>query len=996
MPQYAFLPLAGRLLLALLLLLIPMPFTPFVPFADISLTQPALAEDVKVKYKADKVEYLNQEGLYRLIGNVDLEVRDMRIKTEKLDYDTRNKILRSDVPFEIVQTPKDPKEGGPRTLRGKSFAYNVDLKRIEAQEVYLVIPAQQQGQEVYIQGDWMTAYDDGLRVVFGNGFFTTCNHFEGQLEHADEDPYSRDSVRRRATHYAIEAEVLDYVRGDRVLAWNAEVLTYENKAFWFPFWYAPLFGPPGFSKPDVDAGQNPVEGVFARFKGYYRWNDYHDGYWYLTAMEKKGVGVGFQHDWIAFPNSITRFYFYGIPVTEDLIGLPGAIFSMPNLAEDLQEQGLTTQQIEAGNSRNFLDSISQYLSDKFEDREFEIRHRQLLTPHMEADIVYTDKDMYNLSLYQAARNPQRNFSFNLRDTEIFNVDAYSDLTLDTTLQLTQGINSPQTRAFINNVVTETTQITQSQNRTGSITATLGQTNLSVRSNWSDSFNQTVTRQLTAPSASPSASASPGTAPQQQNQLPSTGNENWNTTLDFRAPIDEKTNLTANIVYNSITSGGAPGTGSLQQTLQPRVDLSQTHDWGSLALNYTDFFDLSPVANPNQNTGQIKKLPEMVMRFNPFFQDSFPLQLESTIGRYFDPASFRPASDLNEIGRSIIRLSLPAKDFDLGLGNKVNFGNTRFEQRFYQTLDAEYIFRAQVALRNELTKYFIPNFTYQRGVQDFENNSSPFTNFEPLAFENINRLDMDLRIGNIPEFTMSVAGGYDYLNRVYSPIRANITSEIGGRFALRFSTGYNFKNITDLEVGKPLEDEARNIYRHGPCQAAPCIVTTDQVGSLNLYGGRWDLTTLGMRWRSTDYELNIGNLNTFGLEEGIPEGFELGGDISYDFHQGRINGLNGVLRWKLGSSWQWHTEIELTASIQPVTVAGRDLVQLWQALEIPFNIKVRKDLHDFILTASWDSFNQQFNLNLSLLAFPFSTDQLLGNVGNLGQQLNQLSPTGQGF
>ena len=219
----------------------------------------------RVDYKADKVEYLKEEGIYRLIGHVVLHVRDIEIKTEELEYDTNNRILRSKVPFEMIQTPKDPKDGGPRTLKGKSFAYNVSLRRIEAEAAYLVIPAQLPGQEVYIQGDWLTAYNDGERVVLRNGFFTTCNHFESQVPEtaADfEDPYSRKAVKRRATHYAVEGEVMDYITNDRLLVWNAQVLTFENQAFWFPFWYVPLQGIAGFQRPDIDAGQNPVEGIF--------------------------------------------------------------------------------------------------------------------------------------------------------------------------------------------------------------------------------------------------------------------------------------------------------------------------------------------------------------------------------------------------------------------------------------------------------------------------------------------------------------------------------------------------------------------------------------------------------------------------------------------------------------------------------------------------------------------------------------------------------------
>ena len=146
---------------------------------------------------------------------------------------------------------------------------------------------------------------------------------------------------------------------------------------------------------------------------------------------------------------------------------------------------------------------------------------------------------------------------------------------------------------------------------------------------------------------------------------------------------------------------------------------------------------------NQSSGQIKKLPELNIQLNPFFQDSFPIQLETRIGRYFDPSVPTAALtqfNLNEIGRTLLRLSISPKDYDLGLGMKLNLGGTNFEQRLYQTQDAEYIFTARAQVRNELSPFFIPSFTYERAVQDLVNNNSPFVNFEPLQLRTINNIN----------------------------------------------------------------------------------------------------------------------------------------------------------------------------------------------------------------------------------------------------------------
>jgi len=937
------------------------------------LITPAQAEEVKVKYKADKVEYISSENVFRLIGNVELEVKDFTIRSQQLDYDTRLKTLRSDVLFEMEQKTK---EGQVRVIKGSSFRYDVNLSRVEAENVYLVIPAQMEDQEIYVQGDFMTAYNDGERVVFRNGFYTTCNHYETpDLEHShEEDPYSLEAVKRRSTHYAISADILDFIQDKRVLAWNASILTFENPAFWFPFWYIPLEGPSQFKRPDVDVGQNPVEGIFTKFKGYYQWNEYHDGYWYATVMEKTGIGLGFQHDWVAYPNSITRLYFYGLPVTKDLFGVPQAFFVPDPIAQAASE--LVTQQ--NGNA-GWQSAVLQWLDNKFVDREFEFRHKQKLLPHMEAEIHYSDKDLYNVSLFQAQRNPQRNFQFNLKDNEIFTLDPSTSISLDTDLQLRQGVNSPQTTQIDSadpSLLTQTTRLSQTQNRTASFASRLGQANLNLRSNWSNSFNQTENQQIRNGIRDGAADI----------QSPS-GNENWNSTMDFRTQLDENTNLSTNLVYNSnITGISATSSGILNQTLQPRISLDQKQSWGQIQLAYEDFFDLSPARENAPNSGQIKKLPELNLRFEPFFKDSFPIQFESRIGRYFDPASVLEGSSLNEIGRTQVKVSMPSKEFDLGLGMKANYSGSSFEQRFYQTLDAEYILTGRVNLKNDLSPYFIPNLSYERTIQDLENNNSPFLNFEPLGLRRTNSLTADIRMVNLPEFTMNITGGYDYLNRLYQPIRANISSEIGGQFVLRANSSYTPVNATDEQVGAELLDADRNIYRH-PGTDQTIEVTPAMVGSFIPFGGRWGNTTLGMRWRNTPEELYIGNLKSFGLEEGIPNGFEIGGDIAYDFHQGRINALNGILRFKLGESWHWHTEIDLMASVQPTLLPQN--AEEWFGLEVPFRIVLRKDLHDFILTASWDSFSQQFNLSLSLLAFPFSTDDIMGNMGSLGNQLGQV-------
>lgn len=978
----------------------------------------AQAEEFHVDYKADRVEYVESTGVFKLLGNVFLTVkelepkagqssckaiertppeigdeatmqaaktafqnqcvkREFQIQTERLDYNQKLKRLETPESFNLEQLPI--KDGDKkRTLKGASLIYDFGLRRIEARDVYLVMEAQMPGHEVYIQGELMTAFNDGQRVVFTHGFYTTCNHVENVDFVDGEDPYSREAVQRRTTHYAIDAEILDFVQGDRLLAWNADIMSFENQAFWFPFWYIPLTSEGfGIQKPDLDYGQNPIEGNFLRFKNYYQINEYHDGYLYMSVMENKGVGLGFQHDWIAYPNSISRLYFYGIPVTTDLFDVPGALFRGATAQQ--QQAALTTQQIP---SNGFFAAADDWLRNKFQDYHIKFEHRQRLLPHTEATIAYEDRDFYNVSAFTAARNPVRSFSLNLDDKQIFALDPYNDLNVTTNLKLGQTNNQTVNESLQQNgnvTVSRTTDIRNSQNqeRSARINTRLDKSTLNFSSNWRNNSNNNVTVVENFVDNSRNQTPTPGSA-----------GENWGNTLDFKTQIDEKTSLSTNLVYNSILSGVTAGnSGTLRQTLQPRINLTQNHSWGSAALSYIDFFDFSPTAN--NNNSQVKKLPEFAFKFNPFFRETFPVNFETTIGRYFEQAAVIENESLNEIGRGKFKLSLGSKEHDLGLGMKANYSGTSFEQRFYQTLDAEYIFTGQVSLKNDLSPYFVPSFTYSRAIVDVEDNNSPFQSFEPLALQLRNNLRAQIGLVNLPEMTLTLSGGYDYLNQTYQQFQASMRSQIANQFTLTAQTSYQPITIRSSDVGQPLKDISGNEYKHPNPLVTDLTVTEDMVGSLSALGGRWGNTTLAMRWRNVPYDLNFGNLNTFGLEEGVPNGFELGTGVAWDPHQGRFNSLNALARIKLGEDWLWHTEIDFEIAVQPFNVPEQStsFVDFVGSLQYPFKVTVRKDLHDFVLTASWDSFYQQFNLNLALLAFPYDTGDLLSNVGSLNNQLN---------
>ncbi len=1011
-------------------------------------TTTAHAEELKVQYKADKVEYLEKEKLFRLMGNVELKVKDYVIRTEQLDYNSGSKTLKSDEQFEIVQTTKE----GERRIKGKTFRYDVNLRRIDATDVYLVIPASSVGQalqnkdhEIYIQGDWMTAYDDGARVVMGNGFYTTCDHvqtIEPAFKELSDDPYAPEVMRKRVTHYAIEAEILDFIPNDRVLGWNTKFLNYENQTFWFPLMYLPLTGAGfGLEKPDLDVGQNPVEGFFGRFKGYYRFNEYHDGQWFVEAMEKKGMGFGFQHDWIAAPSSITRFFFFGLPVSDDILN-PGALVTAPSAEEafeiDASNRGILTDQQTANVFRTerlrllqentALSGVNNFLSNKFEDYKIAVTHKQLLLPHTEVLLNYQDIDFYNTG-FQAQRTKNRSFDMTLTDEQIFAVDPYQDLNVTTRLNLKQSTQIPEATISVVQPTTaadgtqtpaETSKaltISQNQTRSVNVTTRLGKANLNVKTDWNGNSRRSVREAFETGNIEE-------TALNQDDRL--------NSSLDLTVPIDDKTNLSTRFAYVSNLSGVTPTQpeGNWIQTLTPNVTLTQQQTWGNVKLLYSDFFNLNARSS---NTGQIKKIPELDFTFNPLFAKSFPMTFRSQLGRYLEPESIIAGEALNEISRALFDLSLGSKQYDLGLGNKVNFSGSKIEQRFYQTLDAAYQVTGSVNYTNDFSSYFVPSLTYRRTVQDEENNNVPFARFDSLNLSQVNTLTGNIGIVNLPEFTMNLTGGYDYNARRYQQVGMNFRSQIGNHFTFSGQAGYLPLQVTDRDVGKVLrfpanipenvEGQPRRIFPvlQGDTQQTIPVTAAD-VGSFSLYGGTWQPTTLGFRYRSTEQPLAIGALSTYGLESGVPEGFEFGMNMGYDFDQGRINNLAGLVNVKLADSflglmdwevgrgtvrdvlglqdvpdWFLHTELSLQFALQPTFLPQNG--EEWAALVIPFKLVVRKDLHDFMFEAAYDAFYKQFTMNLTLLAFPeISTNSLLQNIDQANQginsQVNQVNQANQ--
>ncbi|MBC7473338.1 MAG: hypothetical protein H7263_03530, partial [Candidatus Sericytochromatia bacterium] len=332
------------------------------------LCSSSYAADTKVKYSADTVTRVKEKIVLK--GNVKITVDEVDITGEEIDLDATEKIVSTDKPFKIHTL----KEGKNTEINGKSFIFNIDTKRLVTKFASLETDADSPGQKVYISGEEITLFNKGERVSVINGDFTTCEYIE----------------QGKTPHYSLKATKMDFIPNDRLIAWNTSIYTGGNKVFWYPLWYIPLKSN-GIQSLGADIGKNETEGTFINFRGDYTWNDYHDGNWFARVMEKKYLGLGFDHTWLALPTSQSYLFAYGNPVNQRYLA-----------------------ETNADNKKN--------INPFFEDKQIYLEHKQWLPflPYAETKFTTDYKDFYNVgSLSTNVRENYNRYDLDFADSEIY-------------------------------------------------------------------------------------------------------------------------------------------------------------------------------------------------------------------------------------------------------------------------------------------------------------------------------------------------------------------------------------------------------------------------------------------------------------------------------------------------------------------------------------------------------------------------------------------------
>lgn len=946
---------------------------------------PALAEEIPVDVKADRISYERGPDVVTLSGHVEVKVKGAVITGDEIIVDRKAQKVISEKPFRLVQ--KDDK-GRDQVVEGTRFDYAIDIGRAEVHGARAVVPAGAPDAHAFVTADLLTIYDQGKRIVGQGAMFTTCDNIT-------EGPHL-ETPGLGTVHYTVVATILDYIPDDRIIGWGTTINLVTAPVYWLPLFYAPL------GKNDLqglDVGQNLVEGAFIRSRLPMKYSDAHEGTIFAELMQNKGIGLGYQHDWVnpgfATPSdapawarpllaplgqpSQTYLFFHGIPVRGLTLVPPGLQL---NTGETIgqaasADPALGTQQFQPGlpgiglspalapSQRGELWRLGPV--SLFEDYDFGLQHRHRLWPTADAEIGFFDRNYYNLSQFLGARDNDRLWRFDFKDSEIWNV-ADEALTLSTS-----GAWDNATRWDQNSSLRTNTTGTAS-NRKLQVSLKRGDTSLSVDNNWN-------VAQAPKPGTGPGLPGQPS-QPTELIVQNDTLTSNWNLSQTLLPGLTW--NNRVNFQQKSLPSVPTDRFADLNS------DLTQSLDWGTVAARVyrKQVLNVGLSAEDAQKLqsqrGTIfEHLPEIDIRTKPIFDQIFPLTLSTVVGNYVETT---PTTEV-QAARAVVDVSAAQRPLDLGLGFKADFGGTGLKQSLYSTSDAQFSFTGKSSITNDLTSYFRPTLTYQKVVTGDEDpipykNNTPFSQ-DKTSFSKVDQITASIAAFNQPWLTTTFNGGYDFQNKSNMPLIAQLQSSgssVAGLFdyQVTLQSGYQFRQFTTADVGRTVKSLTQE----------DITVEAGDVGRLlNFKGGQISNTVLGFQIQSAG-----GYGGDWGKESGIKQGGGLRLDTSWDFNKMRPQSLMSELSFSIGSSWWWHTELAVQSALElsGATQVGGLLPVPWMGDNnqpigtfFPLNrIMLKKDLHDFIFTLSYDRFTQSFMANINLVAFPFGTDNLSGAFNQL--------------
>lgn len=711
---------------------------------------------------------------------------------------------------------------------------------------------------------------------------------------------------------------------------GSNVLTYINNQ---PAGWLPWFYVPLKKREStVQAGKNNIEGYFLKTTMAYRLNPQNDGTIFMNGLQLKSPGgIGFDHVWNNTPNSMTAMTLYGLVMPDTLDYVPSATKGAFSIDNPWIVHGLDPS-----------------APSNFQDHFWRARHQQRLFGQMTVDGWYEDRNLYDFGKINPTLTPET-FAQNPRQGYRDDHYAWYLGMTDNRLGLGYGANRAfrEERGF---------NRSRSQQDAANVGGTFGGTNLSARTNRNE---QTTLPAWTSWEAG---------------KLLTTGKPAAVTTQTNNFQLNQtfSNETRGNLGLDHTRNESSAGSTTRQERLSQNMSLTQTLGWGSATLAANRLYNLSIPATASVSEqkaaiaalGSVDKWPELTISTNPLLEQFQPFRVSSVYGLYTEdsayepipnPTNLNPAVRLEPVGRIKLRSELTSKPLDLGLGTSLNFGSTGYEQRFYSTGDAEYQMSGQAILTNEFTKYFNTSLTYHQDytppatgsdqVRIFGSgrNASPFKQFESLSVSKTHTWNAAANAVYEDAFSWTNTLGYNYEIQRYTPYSTGINFKPSRRVNMSLNTSYTFAEKPYLEFGT----------------------------------GKWSPISSTLHVQSNDQ--GFGGL--YGEDHLIP-GWSVDSSLVWDLDAGVWQGFSSKLILETGTSWQSHWALVTEGAYNTTT----------KRIEL-LSIGINKDLHDFILSVTYNKSLESYTLNLAMVAFPTNLVNLsnksfasLGDPSQLGAQL----------
>lgn len=252
----------------------------------------------QINVSGDVLSYIAEQDLGIAEGNALIQLADgTRITGDRLLFYRRERRLRSEGPFRMEQPP-GPQGRGIRQIEGRNLDLDIPGRTAQFESSLVILPGEEPGTKVFVRSQETTAIL-GDQIFFEKATVTT----------SPEPPI---------THY-VQGDWVEVFPDDRVIVYDARVFAggelteAGDLRAGLQIAYFPLFI---YSLRDhqwVLPGRSETEGVFVKSSWAYRFDEYNFGGLRLDAIQKKGVGIGFLHDYILpIPDSVNygRAQFY--------------------------------------------------------------------------------------------------------------------------------------------------------------------------------------------------------------------------------------------------------------------------------------------------------------------------------------------------------------------------------------------------------------------------------------------------------------------------------------------------------------------------------------------------------------------------------------------------------------------------------------------------------------------------------------------------------------